>query len=518
MTLENTGRQRLQSLEQHLKTENSLLTDVVGSFRQLDRISRQLGFFDRDESHTGRIPWWPLISVLGIYSSGKSAFINHFLGYSLQATGNQALDDKFTVICFTGEKRVRTLPGMALDADPRFPLYKISQAIEEVARGQSDHIDRYLQLRTCPSEKLRGRILIDSPGFDADEQRSSTLRITNRIIDLSDLVLVFFDARHPESGSMPDTLKHLVGATINRRDANKFLFILNQIDNTARENNTEEVFAAWKRALAQQGLTTGCCFAVYNPELAVTITDDKTRARLESRRDTDLKSIYDRIDHVGVDRAYRIIGLLKKTVQSIEGEVVPLLDVFVDRWRRSVIKLDAIVFGGVLALFLIVSIWAGYWEGLHLKLPFGSLLADYGFLRVGLILMLLVAAGYVHYKIRLQAADRVGRRLLSGINDPHLRRSYARAFRKNSGWWRSIFQRRPVGWGQQNRDILAKVFNDANDAIRNLNDTFANPSGAMATPVCNEPLQPLTTPEDKRPADESASDARRPSLTLFSNE
>jgi hypothetical protein len=518
MTLETAGRQRLRSLEQHLKTENSLLTDVVGSFRQLDRVSRQIGIFDRDESHTGRIPWWPLISVLGIYSSGKSAFINHFLGYSLQATGNQALDDKFTVICFTGEKRVRTLPGMALDADPRFPLFKISQAIEEVARGQSDHIDRYLQLRTCPSEKLRGRILIDSPGFDADEQRSSTLRITDRIIDLSDLVLVFFDARHPESGSMPDTLKHLVGATINRRDANKFLYILNQIDNTARENNTEEVFAAWKRALAQQGLTTGCCFAVYNPELAVTITDEKTRARLENRRDADLKAIYDRIDQVGVERAYRIIGLLKKTVHSIEQEVVPLLEVFVDRWRRAVLKLDALFFGGVLALFLILSIWAGYWEGLHLNLPFGSLLTDNGFLLVGLFFVLLLAAGYVHYKIRLRAADRVGRRLLDKINDPHLRRSYTRAFRKNSSWWRSIFQRRPVGWGQQNRDILATVFNNADDTIRNLNDTFANPSGKMTTPVCNEPLQPLTLPDEKKASDEATPEARRPPLTLFSNE
>ena len=317
---------------------------------------------------------------------------------------------------------------------------------------------------------------------------------------------------------MPDTLKHLVGATINRRDANKFLYILNQIDNTARENNTEEVFAAWKRALAQKGLTTGCCFAVYNPELAVTLTDDKTRARLENRRDTDLKAIYDRIDQVGVERAYRIIGLLKKTVQSIEQEVAPLLEVFVDRWRWTVLKLDALVFGGVLTLLLIVSIWAGYWDGLHLKLPFASLLADYNFLRVGLILMLVVAAGYAHYKIRLRAAARVGRSLLGKISDPHLRRGYARAFRKNSGWWRSIFQKRPVGWGQQNRDILAKVFNDANDAIRKLNDTFANPSGEMATPVCNEPLQPLATPDDKRRADESAPDARRPSLTLFSNE
>lgn len=518
MTADNTSRRRLRSLEKHLKTENPVLTDVVTSFRQLDQVSRQLGFFDREESHTGRIPWWPLISVLGIYSSGKSAFINHFLGYSLQATGNQALDDKFTVICFTGENRVRTLPGMALDADPRFPLYKISQAIEEVARGQSDHIDRYLQLRTCPSEKLRGRILIDSPGFDADEQRSSTLRITDRIIDLSDLVLVFFDARHPESGSMPDTLKHLVGATINRRDASKFLYILNQIDNTARENNTEEVFAAWKRALAQQGLTTGSCFAVYNPDLAVTFTDDKTRARLESRLDADLRAIHDRIDQVGVERAYRIIGLLKKTVQSIEREVAPILQEFVDRWRRTVLRLDALVFGGILALFLIVSIWAGYWDGLHLRLPFGAELADYGVLRVGLMLVLLLAAGYVHYKIRLRAAARVGRSLLGGIADPHLRRNYARAFRKNSEWWRSVLQRRPVGWGPQNRNTLARVFENANDAIRNLNDTFTNPSGKPITPDADEPLQPQTAGNGKRPADESDPDLQRPPLTLFSSE
>jgi len=30
-----------------------------------------------------RKPWWPLISVLGIYSSGKSAFINHSLQHDL---------------------------------------------------------------------------------------------------------------------------------------------------------------------------------------------------------------------------------------------------------------------------------------------------------------------------------------------------------------------------------------------------------------------------------------------------
>ena len=176
MNGEGENRQLPQSLEKHLRNENPLLADVVKSFRKLDKITRQLGFFNREESHTSHIPWWPLISILGTYSSGKSAFINTFLKYPLQTTGNQAVDDKFTIICFTSEDQVRSLPGLALDADPRFPLFKISKAIDEVAKGQSAHIDKYLQLKTCPSEKLRGQILIDSPGFDADEQRSSTLR------------------------------------------------------------------------------------------------------------------------------------------------------------------------------------------------------------------------------------------------------------------------------------------------------------------------------------------------------
>ena len=133
----------------------------------------------------------------------------------------------------------------------------MSLAIEDVAPGEGPRIDTYLQLKTCHSPKLSGRIFIDSPGFDADEQRNSTLRITDHIMDLSDLVLVFFDARHPEPGAMHDTLEHLVAGPIRRADSNKFLYVLNQIDNAAREDNPEEVFAAWQRALAQKGLTAG---------------------------------------------------------------------------------------------------------------------------------------------------------------------------------------------------------------------------------------------------------------------
>ena len=478
MNGEGENRQLPQSLEKHLRNENPLLADVVKSFRKLDKITRQLGFFNREESHTSHIPWWPLISILGTYSSGKSAFINTFLKYPLQTTGNQAVDDKFTIICFTSEDQVRSLPGLALDADPRFPLFKISKAIDEVAKGQSAHIDKYLQLKTCPSEKLRGQILIDSPGFDADEQRSSTLRITNHIIDLSDLVLVFFDARHPESGSMQDTLQHLVKATLIRQDATKFLYILNQIDHTAREDNTEEVFAAWKRALAHYGLTTGSCYAIYNPELALPIDNDRTRIRLEKRRDNDRQSINDRIEQVVVERAYRIVGILRKTAQRIEQEMVPRITRFIERWRRTVLWADALVFGGILVAFLLLTMWAGYWDGLSLNIPFVSnLLANNEALRAACILSLLIAAGYVHFRIRRMAAERVKKRVLEDIEDPNQRLRYTLAFRKNSRWWRSIFQSRPAGWNKNGRKVLSIVAEEANTYIQILNDTFTNPSG-----------------------------------------
>ena len=148
MFKESHVSQRLRNLKKRLKEENPVLSKVVDSFRDLDQICRRIGYFDKEDSHATRTSWWPLISILGVYSAGKSSFINYYLGHKLQSTGNQAVDDKFSVICFTNDDKVRVLPGLALDADPRFPFYKISQAIEEVAQGEGQRIDSYLQLKT----------------------------------------------------------------------------------------------------------------------------------------------------------------------------------------------------------------------------------------------------------------------------------------------------------------------------------------------------------------------------------
>jgi len=474
---------RLKSLEAHLAQENPVLLHAVQSFRTLDRVAYRLGLLPTDASFATQIPWWPLISVLGTFSSGKSTFINDYLGQTLQRTGNQAVDDRFTVICYSRDERPHVLPGVALDADPRFPFYQISNDIELVAKGEGDRIDAYLQLKTFASDRLKGKILIDSPGFDADAQRTSTLRITDHMMDLSDLVLVFFDARHPEPGAMRDTLDHLVSATIKRPDSGKFLYILNQLDTTAREDNPEDVVAAWQRALGERGLTAGRFYAIYSPAAAVPIAEPARRQRFESKRDADLAEIHQRMHQVEVERAYRIVGVLEKTARDIEEKTVPLLTGALRNWRQRVLVGDLVVFGTLAALLLGISIQLGWWQGLVFQPPWaGATLGRVPVSLVVLLLALLAAAG-VHFAIRGLAT----RSLLPWLGKQaaalKLRGNVVAAFARSTRPWRSVFRAEPAGWGRRTRRDLTRVVEDTDTYVQALNDRFTNPSGEPAPQV-----------------------------------
>ena len=472
-----TIAQRMAKLQAHLARENPILLDVVKSFRELDRVAYRLGMMSRDESFATRVPWWPMISILGTFSSGKSTFLNDYLGHKLQRTGNQAVDDKFTVLCYGGEGESRVLPGRALDADPRFPFYQMSAAIDEVAPGEGLRIDVYLQLKTCPSERLRGKIFIDSPGFDADEQRNSTLRITDHIMDLSDLVLVFFDARHPESGAMLDTLEHLVSNTIHRADSNKFLYILNQIDNAAREDNPEEVFAAWQRALAQKGLTAGRFYRLYSPGAAINITDPMLEQRFREKRDEDMAEIDSRLSQVEVERAYRIIGVLEQAAKLIGDRIVPAVLRAKISWRRRLWLLDGMLFGAVAVTFLVWSISSGHWQGFRFEHPWWQAIRDHGVAPGVLLIALSGMALYLHFIMRRLAA----RSVRAGLRRRHdlegVKEWVLNAFHYNIKPWRWSLTTRPAGWGRLARTNITRVLEDADKYVQALNSRFADPSG-----------------------------------------
>ena len=466
--------ERIKRLKVHLERENPAMARAVEHFQELDDVARKLGFMAADESYATKISWWPVVAVLGTYSAGKSTFINEFLGQQLQRTGNQAVDDKFTVICYGPEQQARQLPGMALDSDPRFPFYRISQNITTTT-GESKRIDSYLQLKTSNAEQLRGRIFIDSPGFDADSQRDATLLITDHIIGLSDLVLVFFDARHPEPGAMTDTLKHLVAGTINRQDADKFLYILNQIDNTVREDNPEEVVASWQRALAQSGLTAGRFYRIYAESAVNPGADEQMYRRVKEKRDEDMADIRSRIAQLDVDRAYRIAGMLEESGKHLRDVLVPRLIGFRRKWLKRSLWTNITVFLLLTAGFVWWSLAANAWDGL-VFLPLADMEPAFQLIFVALLLVL---AALLYSQIRIWT----GRSVLTKIRrDQSLgadRLPLAGAFEKNLyAWWQSAVAARPHHWSTGTRRRLDRLIASADTLVQDLNDRFTRPSGA----------------------------------------
>jgi len=473
-----TVQQRLSDLEAHLEQENPILLNTVQSFRTLDRVAYDMGLLPNNKSFASQVPWWPLISVLGTFSAGKSTFINDFLGQAIQRTGNQAVDDRFTVIVYSPESRSHALPGVSLDSDPRFPFYQMSSEIDRVAGGEGKRIDAYLQLKTCRSDRLRGKILIDSPGFDADAQRTAILKITDHMVGLSDLVLVLFDARHPEPGAMRDTLQHLVVATKHRPDSSKFLFILNQLDTSANEDNPEDVVAAWLRALGEVGMTTGRFYTIFS-RAAPPIADATRRARFEAKRDADLDEIYQRMDQVEIERAYRIVASLKKTANELGDESIPLLTTAVKKWRVRTLIADFLIIAALVFVFLVWSISAGHWEGLHYQPGWLDWIEQQGITYglQGMELIVIVALIAAHFGVRKVAALSVMPWLRKQVKNVQLPGDVLGAFEHNTQRWGTVFSGRPVGWNAWSEGRIAKVLHDCESYVQSLNERFTNPRG-----------------------------------------
>ncbi|MGD2039047.1 MAG: hypothetical protein PVH28_14240, partial [Desulfobacterales bacterium] len=188
------------------------------------------------------------------------------------------------------------------------------------------------------------------------------------------------------------------------------------------------------------------------------------------------------------ERAYRIVGMLEENAQMLENEIIPRIGQFVARWRKKIIWLDGIILGALLVAFFVATIWGGYWHGLTLKLPFLENLPGGKYTQLGLLALLVLLFGYVHFSIRRLTANYVSRKLLAEFKNSEWQANYARAFQKNSRWCRSLLNRKPAGWGRRTKRRLAKVVEDTNTYIQKLNDMYTNPSGSESEHAASELL------------------------------
>lgn len=492
--------ERLKRLQTHLDQENNILLQIAKSFRQLDKLAYRLGLLTKTQSFTTLVSWWPLILVCGTRGAGKSSFINHYLGADLQPTGAQPGDDKYTVICFSPEEPARTFPGLALHSEPRFPFYQFGKGVTDSHPNASECMNSYLQLKTCPSAALRGKIFIDAPGFDDSEQRSSVLEVTDHILNLSDLVLIMFDARQTQPATLGDTLEHLVTNAMKRPDASKFLYILNQIDLTAHQDSPEAVFAAWQDTLSEHGVSAGRYYRLYNRQAAPVIENEQLRARLERKCTQDTHAIRTRVDQIEIERAYRIIGVLENLTGSVEGQLIPTIRHAKELWKRRVVWTESVALTVIVTLLFGGSIAAGYWEGLRFSPPWlDSITASSPWLSL-LIGVSCVALIYLHFFLRRLVANSVVRAIRHDSSLGDAAEWVAQAFDKNTKAWRSFLLTNPTGWGAFARRRIEKILNDTDRYVQTLNNRYAHPPETQLAPASSASPEPNAA-NDKGPAE-----------------
>lgn len=224
---------------------------------------------------------------------------------------------------------------------------------------------------------------------------------------------------------------HLVQETIHRNDSNKFIYILNQIDTTAREDNAEDVVASWQRALASKGLTAGRFFRTYSRSTFMPIENPNVRARYEAKRDLELAEIERRIHQVSVDRSYRIVGALERSLLDMEEKVIPRLRNMIQQWRSAVL----IIWGGLLLLSVVtlamLQVTLAQISGVV------NWITENSWLQWISIALLVIGLGWIHFQVRNLAAWGVALWTRRTLSNEEFLENYLAAFAKNTRWMRS---------------------------------------------------------------------------------
>jgi len=233
-------------------------------------------------------------------------------------------------------------------------------------------------------------------------------------------------------------------------------------------------------------LTAGRFYRIYNPKVAMPIDDPKVRERFESKRDADMQDIHKRMNQVGVERAYRIVGVLEQTARDIENRYVPKLRELIQRWKSRTFWTEGLIW---LVLLILVGVAFGIGALSSEMIPENKVA-----LGIGAVVIVLVL-DFLHIKVADWAAKSIIKKLQTEIPDENMREGLTRAFIKNTSLLRILFLpliKEPAGWGKATRRSIFNIYNKANDFVQNLNDRFTNPSGKLDSKV-ETAEQPATT-------------------------
>lgn len=436
---EKTISKHLINLDNQFSTSSPILQKASKTYHHLDQLEYDLGLIDNDDTAARKTSWWPIVSLIGGFSTAKSEFVNRYLGTNIHTSNH-----KFTVHQFTPQETSATLPGTALDADHRLPFYQISHKIEQIAAGEGEKVNAYLELKTVQSERLKGKLFIDTPVLNASPENSVVPALTQHVLQLSDLILVFTDLFE----AAPELIEETIQEIIAQQDTNKFLFVIDHSEITIDADKKSGIIHLWKQKLAVLGIHTG---------QFIVLSDES-----QSEYDAPLAEIDQRLANIENDRSYRVIHSLEKSIRDIHDVYFPEVEDSLETWNDRVNMSTLIILGFIVTLIVAAEISFGIID-LFLDPIIGPILL---LIIVAIVLPLHLIMAKVHAKFIMN-------KLQERQSQLNLNENLAGLFSKSLSFWRMVLpMSEPVGKNKKTRKKCDDLIEQTKDIVQSLNDQF----------------------------------------------
>jgi hypothetical protein len=445
---EKTASKYLINLEKHFANDNPVLQKAAKVFHDLDQIEYDLGLIEMDETTACKNSWWPIISLIGGNSTAKSRFVNSYLGTQQLLSGIQASSHKFTILLHNNQANSTTLPGTALDVDPRYPFYQISNKIEQQQKGEGKRINSYLEIKTINSERLKGKLFIDPPNMSAVPVNPVTTLLTKHIIENSDLVLVFTDVFESATPMLDDLIQYI---TVHQ-DSNKFVYLIDEPIAALNPAKTNEIISSWQRKLTALGLNTGQFIVLPNQQITI-----------NPQNPSDFAEIDQRLANLAHDRTYRVLDSLEKSIREIDNVIIPEVKKGIVLWKERVNMSSLIVLAFIATLAIFAEVQVGILEFL-IDPIIGPVL-------ISVLVAIMVP---IHLLISRLQAKLIINKLNDRQKELHLMENLANIFEKNLTLARMLLPiSEPVGWNKKTKARLAKLSENTKELVQSLNDNFS---------------------------------------------
>ncbi|NPA94474.1 MAG: dynamin family protein [Thermodesulfobacteria bacterium] len=300
------------------------------------------------------IKWKPLVLIIGNYSSGKSTFINEFLGMDVQRTGQAPTDDSFTILTAPEEgESPGDLTGSTVVADERFPFGGLRKFGEKLLS--------HLVMKRIDSDKLKDIAIIDTPGMldsvTEQDRGYDFLGVIGELARLSDLIVLMFDPH--KAGTIKETYKVLRMTLPASAGEDRVLFVLNRIDEC---ENLEDLVRAYGTLCWNLSQMTGRkdIPRIYLTYAKIPGKEVPQEFKVwEKEREELKKALMDaprmRLFHMlqEVDRAVRELGLVIRAMDKFK-------EMFVSRLKRFVKSVGIAAVFAFLMGDLVMNLLTGY--------------------------------------------------------------------------------------------------------------------------------------------------------------